>query len=48
MEQRGSHRRLSGIPGRVKSFFIFTYSADKGESFLELFLLVHSTDHFRD
>ena len=39
MEQRGANRRLAGIPDKIKIVFIFTYSAGKGESLLELFLL---------
>ena len=39
MEQRGANRHLAGIPGKVKILFIFLYSAGKGESLLELFLL---------
>ena len=39
MEQRRVHGCLSESPGKVKSFFLFTYSAGKGEGFWELFLL---------
>ena len=33
------HRRLSGFAGKVKSFFIFSYSTGKGEIFSDYFLL---------
>ena len=48
MEQRGAHRRLSGIPGKVKSFLYLHIQLAKEKVSWNYSCFVHLTDHFQD